>query len=147
MDNPNDTYTSTMADLAAQGRAVAQAVEEFINGDHSGLSRDEFNQMQTRLLAKQKFVIDAMVAAMNPKTNASIDPQRSTLMQSEDADITEIKRLAGLNEVRPTQNQAGNFQTMKKIVQLATNFMQNHTADAELTAKNIIFLAQQIEKE
>ena len=98
MDNPNDTYTSTMADLAAQGRAVAQEVEEFINGDHSGLSPDEFNQMQTRLLAKQKFAIDAMAAAMNPKTNANIDPQRSTLMKSEDADITEIKRRAGIIE-------------------------------------------------
>jgi len=146
MDNPNDTYGTTLADLAAQGRAVAQEVEEFINGDHSGLSPDEFNQIQTRLLAKQKFAIDAMAAAMS--TNSGLNgPQRSTLMQSEDADITEIRRLAGLNEMKPTRNQAGNFQTMKKIVQLATNYMQNDTADAELTAKNIIFLAQQIEKE
>lgn len=82
-----------MAALAAEGRAVAQEVNDFINGDHSHMSAEEYRNMQRKLFAKQQHTIEALSAAMGMGKE-----QPTKLMQSEDADVADIRRLAGITE-------------------------------------------------
>ena len=115
-----------------------QEVADFLAGDHSHLSDEEYSQMQQQMMAKQSMAMGALLQSMG------FEEKKPALMQSRDTDLEDLKRRAGLNEVRPGATQAGNFQTMKKIVQLATNYMQNDNVDAKLTAKNIMFHANQV---
>jgi len=135
MDNKTDTYKASMAELARQGREVAKEVDAFLNSDTSQMSKEEFDRTQQLLLAKQQNTIEAFAAAFGMNKTPT-----STLMQSEDKDINDLKRLAGITEASENHN----FDTMKKISQLAQNYMQNHKASSALTARNIIFLAQRI---
>ena len=121
-----------MAKLAQQGRALAKEIDAFLNGDNSHMSEEEYHKTQQILFAKQQHAIEALASAMG------MNQQPTTLMQSED--ITDLRRLAGITENVDRHN----FDQMKKIVQLAQNYMQNDHADATMTAKNIIFLAQRV---
>ena len=132
MDIKTDEYRASMAKLAQQGRALAKEIEEFLNGDNSHMSQEEYYKTQKILFAKQQHAIEALASAMG------MNQQPTTLMQSED--ITDLRRLAGITENVDRHN----FDQMKKIVQLAQNYMQNDHADATMTAKNIIFIAQRI---
>ncbi len=139
MDTKTDAYKSSMAELARQGRELSQEINDFLNSDTSHMSPEEHEKTQRMLLAKQQNAIEAFIAAFGMSSNAPT----TTLMQSEDKDIDNIKRLAGITEA----NNDHNFDTMKKISQLAQNYMQNTKASSELTAKQIIFLAQRIKED
>jgi hypothetical protein len=91
MDNSTDDYKAGLAGLAKQTRAVAAEVDAFLNGDHSHMSEEEHRRMQDILLAKQQDAIQALVAAMGMR-------QEQPLMQSEDVDIADIRRRAGITE-------------------------------------------------
>jgi hypothetical protein len=132
MDIKTDEYRTSMAELAQQGRALAKEIDEFLNGDNSHMSEEEYHKTQKILFYKQQHAIEALASAMG------MNQQPTTLMQSED--MTNLKRLAGITE----NVERHNYDQMKKIVQLATNYMQNESADATMTAKNIIFLAQRV---
>ena len=132
MDIKTDEYKASMTELAQQGRALAKEIEEFLNGDNSHMSEEEYQKTQKILFYKQQHAIEALASAMG------MNQQPTTLMQSED--ITDLRRLAGITENVDRHN----FDQMKKIVQLAQNYMQNDHADATMTAKNIIFIAQRI---
>jgi hypothetical protein len=141
MDKKTDTYKASMAELARQGRELTKEIDDFLHGDNSHMSREEYEKTQQMLMAKQQNAIEAFISAFGMSSDMSSNAPTTTLMQSED--IINLKRLAGITEA----NDNHNFDTMKKIVQLATNFMQNNKANATMTAKNIMFLADRIKDE
>ena len=128
------------ADLIAQAKEIMQEVADFLAGDYSHLPEEEYNQLQQQMMAKQSMAMGALLQSMGYKE------KKPTLMQSEDADVEDIKRRAGLSEQR-IDDRSHNFQTMKKIVQIATNYMQHDNVSATTSAQNIIYLARQIEGE
>ena len=79
-----------MTELAQQGRALAKEIEEFLNGDNSHMSDEEYSKTQQMLFAKQQHAIEALATALG------VGKKPTTLMQSEDADIADIQRRAGL---------------------------------------------------
>jgi hypothetical protein len=141
MDKKTDTYKASMAELARQGRELTKEINDFLHGDNSHMSPEEYEKTQQMLMAKQQNAIEAFISAFGMSSDMSSNAPTTTLMQSED--INTLKRLAGITE----ENQQHNFETMKKIVHLATTFMQNQKTSAIITAKNIMFLANRIKDE
>lgn len=121
----------TSTDLKQQAQDIMQEVDAFLKGDHSHLSAEEFARQQEHMMAKQSMAMAALLQHMGFK-------HKKPLMQSED--MADLKRRAGITEASNNRT----FDQMKKIVQLAHNYMQNDKVDGLLTAKNIVYLAQQI---
>jgi len=134
MNTPTDK-----ADLIAQAKNIMQEVNDFLTGDHSHLPPEEFDRLQNQMMAKQSMAMSALLQSMG------FEEKRDTLLQSKDSDVEDIKRRAGLSEMQshdPTQD----FQIMKKIVQLATTFMQDERSDPEIASRMIIALANRLGK-
>ncbi len=142
MDKKTDAYKSSMAELARQGRELYQEINDFLNSDTSHMSPEEHDRTQRMLLAKQQNAIEAFIAAFGMNSDMSSNAPTTTLMQSED--MADLKRLAGITE---SDYKRHNHDQMQKISQLAQNYMQNTKANSELTAKQIIFLAQRIKED
>lgn len=130
-----------MAKLAQQGRALAKEIEEFLNGDNSHMSDEEYGKTQEMLFTKQQHAIEALATALGMGKE-----QPTTLMQSEDADVENIKRLAGIVAERRDE-QSHNYKTMRNIVSQAQHYMMNDKTSATEVAKHIMMLAARIEDE
>jgi len=89
MNTPRDE--SGKADLIAQAKEIIQQVDDFLAGDHSQMPPEEYAQEQERMMARQSMAMAALLQAMGFE-------EKKPLMQSEDVDIADIKRRAGITE-------------------------------------------------
>jgi len=89
MNTPRDE--SGKADLIAQAKEIIQQVDDFLAGDHSQMPPEEYAQEQERMMARQSMAMAALLQAMGFE-------EKKPLMQSEDVDIDDIKRRAGITE-------------------------------------------------
>ena len=135
MNTPTDK-----ADLVAQAKDIMQEVNDFLTGDHSDLSPEEFDRLQQQMMAKQSMAMAALLQSMGYKE------KRDTLLQSKDAEVEDIKRRAGLTEMQ-SRDPAEAFTIMKKIVQIATTFMQDERSDPQVASRMIIALANKLGKD
>jgi len=87
MNTPIDTTDKSA--LVAQAKEIVQQVDDFLAGDHSQMPPEEYIREQERMLAKQSMAAAALLQAMGFK-------EKKQLMQSEDKDIADIQRRAGL---------------------------------------------------
>jgi len=76
-------------DLKQQAEEITQQVDDFLKGDHSHLPVEEYARLQQQMLARQSMAMAALLQHMGFK-------HKKPLMQSEDADIADIQRRAGL---------------------------------------------------
>jgi len=81
---------SATPDLVAQAKEIIQQVDDFLAGDHSHMPPEEYAKVQDRMLAKQSMAMGALLQSMG------FGEKKPTLMQSEDKDIADIQRRAGL---------------------------------------------------
>jgi hypothetical protein len=88
MNTPIDQ--SAKADLVAQAKEIIQQVDDFLAGDHSNMPPEEYAQEQQRMMARQSMAAATLLQAMGFKE------KKKPLMQSEDVDIADIQRRAGL---------------------------------------------------
>ena len=64
-------------------------VDDSLKRDHSQMPAEEYSRQQQHMLAKQSMAMAALLQDMGFK-------EKKPLMQSEDADIADIQRRAGL---------------------------------------------------
>lgn len=79
----------TNTDLKQQATDIMREVDAFLQGDHSNMPVEEYSQLQQQMMAKQAMAMSALLQHMGFK-------EKKPLMQSEDADIADIQRRAGL---------------------------------------------------
>ena len=129
------------ANLISQAKGIMDQTDEFLTGDHSDVPEEEYIEMQKRVMHQQSMAMAALLKAMGFK-------EKEQLMQSEDADVEDIKRRAGLSEHygKPNRKQAHDFYIMKQVNQLATQFMQDERSDPEIAARMLISYAKQLGK-
>ena len=82
---------NTPTDLKQQAKDIIQQVDDFLKGDHSHLPVEEYARLQQQMLARQSMAMAALLQHMGFK-------EKKPLMQSEDVEITDIKRRAGITE-------------------------------------------------
>ncbi len=143
MNTPTDQHDAGAADLKAQAKEIMQEVADFLAGDHSHMSPQEYSDLQQQMMAKQSMAMGALLQSMG------FEEKKTTLMQSEDIDVTDIKRRAGLIEDRPSALQANNFKMMQTIEKMAAGFVQNQAQDSRVAtfiAKQIIGMARKIKE-
>ena len=90
MNTPIDQ--SDKASLVAQAKEIVQQVDGFLAGDHSDMSPEEYAQEQQRMMARQSMAAATLLQALGFKE------KKKPLMQSEDVDVADIKRRAGITE-------------------------------------------------
>jgi hypothetical protein len=81
----------TPTDLKQQAQDIMREVDAFLKGDHSNLPVEEYSHLQQQMMAKQAMAMSALLQHMGFE-------EKKPLMQSEDVDIADIRRRAGITE-------------------------------------------------